>query len=82
MENLKDKIIFSIQDNGIGVSPEFKEIIFKPFKRLQTKISTGSGLGLSICKRIIELHKGDIWIENTSDTGTYFKFSLSKNIEA
>lgn len=81
VEPLADKIVFSINDNGIGVSPEFHETIFKPFKRLHSSKIQGSGLGLSICKRIVELHNGHIWIESTSDAGTNIKFSISKQIK-
>lgn len=75
------EIIFSIADNGIGIDSKFKETIFQPFKRLNSSRIEGSGLGLSICKRIIELHKGKIWIENDSSKGTNVKFTISKFLE-
>lgn len=80
MENVPSKIVFSIKDNGIGISPEYKEIVFQPFKRLHSSEIEGSGLGLSICKRIIELHQGDIWLDDDVSEGTHFKFSISKNL--
>lgn len=80
LDNEADKIVFSFQDNGFGISHEFEETIFKPFKRLHSSKIDGSGLGLAICKRIIELHGGNIWIERNTLPGTNFKFSISKNI--
>lgn len=80
MEDKATEFIFSIKDNGIGIKCEYVETIFKPFKRLHSSQIAGSGLGLSICKRIIELHKGRIWIDDSSEVGTIFKFIISKNI--
>jgi len=80
METSDTNIIFSVKDNGIGISPDFQEEIFQPFKRLHSSIIEGSGLGLSICKRIIELHKGKIWIDKNTEEGSDFKFSIPKNI--
>lgn len=71
--------LFSIEDNGIGIKKDFSDYIFEPFKRLHsTQSFKGSGLGLSICKKIIELHKGKIWVENNSLGGSIFKFTLPK----
>ncbi len=71
---------FSISDNGIGIDPIYSKKIFEPFKRLAGANFEGSGIGLSICKRIVNIHNGDIWIENNSSSGSTFKFSISKNI--
>jgi signal transduction histidine kinase len=71
--------IISIQDNGPGISEEFKEEIFLPFKRVKANLnSRSSGLGLSICRRIIEQHGGKIWLEPQPGTGAgaCFKFTL------
>ena len=81
MEEGISEFVFSIKDNGMGISTEFHKKIFEPFKRLHTSEIEGTGLGLSICKRIIELHKGKIWIENDDEIGTNIKFSISKNID-
>ncbi len=71
--------LFSVRDNGIGISKEFHETIFTPFKRLHAQeVIEGSGLGLSICKRIIELYKGRIWVESTPGEGAAFFFSIPK----
>ena len=80
MTELSSEIIFSISDNGIGIKPEFSEMIFQPFKRLHSSKFMGSGLGLSICKRIIELHNGRIWVDTELKTGSNIKFTISKHI--
>lgn len=80
MEEQSTKFIFSISDNGIGINSEFQETIFQPFERLHSSEIEGSGLGLSICKRIIELHNGKIWVDNNSQKGTSIKFTISKSL--
>lgn len=67
----------SVQDNGPGIAKQFHEIIFHPFKRLTADInSRSSGLGLSICRRVIEQHGGKIWLETKDKPGACFKFLL------
>ena len=71
--------LFTVSDNGIGIDSEFQDYIFKPFKRLNTRNKfPGSGVGLSICKRITNLHEGNIWISRNKPKGTSFHFTLSK----
>lgn len=70
---------FSVKDNGIGVAPEYAERIFIMFKRLHTQEAyPGTGIGLAICKRIIERHKGAIWVEANPDGGSIFRFTLGR----
>ncbi|MEM1321016.1 MAG: ATP-binding protein [Bacteroidota bacterium] len=74
---LNKRHVFYVQDNGIGIEPEFHKQIFEMFKRLHTKNNyQGSGLGLAICRKIIDRLSGDIWVEKSSSEGTTIAFSL------
>ncbi len=66
----------SVRDNGSGIEPEYHEKVFEPFKRLHSKEIPGSGLGLSICRKIVRAHKGKIWIESDGKTGSVVKFTM------
>lgn len=69
--------VYFVKDNGIGISPEYQEQIFNLFKRLhQSEDYPGSGLGLSICKRIVERYNGKIWVESEPGQGSKFCFTL------
>jgi len=68
--------ILSVRDNGAGFDPVYRERIFRPFERLNGKQFPGSGLGLTIAKRIVEQHGGQIWAESVPGEGSTFCFSL------
>lgn len=78
-EEKENDHIFFIEDNGIGIEHEYQEKIFDAFQRLNNRSKyTGSGLGLSTCKKIIEANEGKIFIHNSSYLGTTFCFTIPK----
>lgn len=74
--------IVGVRDQGIGIRPEFAEIVFHPFKRLHGRAEyDGTGIGLTICKKIVERHHGRIWVEAAEGRGAHFRFMLGEMAE-
>lgn len=81
VKELPSKWEISVRDNGIGISQEYFQRIFIIFQRLHTHEEySGTGIGLALCKKIIERHGGEIWLDSVPGQGTNFTFTIAKNL--
>ncbi len=68
--------LFSVTDNGTGIDERYSEKIFEPFQRVNNLEKPGNGIGLALCKKIVQLHRGDIWFNSKIGEGTTFNFTI------
>ena len=72
-------LTLGVADNGIGIDPKFAQQIFEPFRRLHSESEfEGSGIGLSICRKVVERHGGRLWVEASDEGGAWFRFTLPR----
>jgi len=72
-------LVIGVRDYGIGIAPEDQQKLFEPFARLKENVAGGIGLGLVVCKRLVEAHGGRIWVESQPDQGATFLFTIPSN---
>jgi PAS domain S-box-containing protein len=75
----KDGLVIGVSDRGVGIAPEDQQKLFEPFARLKENAAGGIGLGLVVCKRLVEAHGGRIWVESQPGQGSTFLFTIPSN---
>ncbi|MBL0155916.1 MAG: PAS domain S-box protein [Bryobacterales bacterium] len=71
--------IFGVRDNGVGIKAEYAEKVFQPFRRVHVQSGQeGTGIGLAICRKVVERHGGHIWVESSPNAGAHFYFTLGR----
>jgi light-regulated signal transduction histidine kinase (bacteriophytochrome) len=69
--------LFSVRDNGVGIDPQDAQLVFGMFRRLHGPDVPGTGIGLALCKKIVERHGGRIWVESEKGQGAAFRFLIA-----
>jgi light-regulated signal transduction histidine kinase (bacteriophytochrome) len=77
-EEEEGEVVVSVRDNGPGIEPRFHQQVFAAFKRLHGREIPGNGLGLALCRRIVQGHGGRIWVESDGQSGSAFRFRLPR----
>lgn len=75
-EETEDGYLVSVRDNGPGIAPKYHTQVFDVFRRLHGKSIPGNGIGLALCRKIVTVHGGKIWVESDGSNGSIFKFTL------
>ena len=71
-----DGVHYSVRDNGLGIKPEHQQKVFRVFQRVHPGVGTGEGMGLAIVARVIERHRGEVWVESVEGAGSTFHVVL------